>query len=119
MTVDFDKMESHVLELMEMCSIHLNNILKKFSNKEIKVSHKFSLDTSVNASSSLKESCYSVSLNNGAYVAVQKFYQEKFLDRDKSYYFSLSKDIAAVKTVYCRNVFNIALKSFHSIRIGF
>ena len=115
MEIDFEKMEHHVLELMDLCHAHLNYILKGFADKEIVISHKFSLDTSVNAGSSLQDGCYSISLNNGAYVAVQKFYQEKFLYGDKGYYFSISKDSEFIEDkakFYVQLMMDITLMTF-------
>lgn len=92
MQIDFEKMEQHAHDLMDQCQTHLNHILKRAYGKELKIDQKFSLETNVNARSNLKQGKYSISLNNGTYIAVQDFYEQRFFGTDRRYYFNITKE---------------------------
>lgn len=115
MVIDFFEMEEHALKLMNFCRTHLNSILKQYDQKELDIECIFSLDTSINAQSKLKDNKYTIKLNNGAYIAVRNFYEQKFFGEDKSYYHNITKEKEYDKniaTYYYELMLDITLVTF-------
>ena len=93
MELDFFEMEAHAKKLMDYCKKHMNSILKDYRGSELNIETEFSLNTTINAKSVLKDGQYKAILNNGAYVAVFRFYETKFLEGDdKTFYYKLTKN---------------------------
>lgn len=115
MDIDFFEMEEHALKLMSFCRTHLNFILKQYNKKELDIDCKFSLDTSINAQSKLKDNKYTVIINNGAYIAVRDFYEQRFFGDNKSYYHNITKEKEYDKniaTYYYELMMDITLATF-------
>lgn len=115
MDIDFFKMEEHSLKLMNFCRTHLNSILKQHNNKELDIDCNFSLDVSINAQSNLKDNKYTVKINNGAYIAVKNFYEQKFFGSNKSYYHNITKEKEYdqnIATYYYELMLDITLVTF-------
>lgn len=92
MEIDFFEMEAHALRLIECCKTHLNSILQHHFDKDLNINSEFSLDTLINAQSTLDNGQYTVRLSNGAYIAVWEYYNTQFFENaDKSYYYQITK----------------------------
>ena len=115
MEIDFFEMEEHVLKLMAFCRTHLNSILKQYNNKELDINCQFSLDVSINAHSKIEDNKYIIIINNGAYVAVRNFYEQKFFGSNKSYYYNITKEKEYDKSIakyYYELMIDITLATF-------
>ena len=74
MSVDFYDMEQHATNLITFCTTQLSQILDSYSGKKLSIEPYFSVDTPINAKSTVLSGQYKITLNVGAYVAINNYY---------------------------------------------
>ena len=125
MSVDFYDMEQHTINLITFCTTHLTQILDSYSGKKLSIEPYFSGDIRINAKSTVLSGQYKITLNVGAYVAINNYYEDRLLGANKSYYhkitgeneynselaeyyFKLMRDISLLTLIYheCGHIYS-------------
>ena len=124
MEIDFFAMEQHALNLMVFCTNHLSQILDTYSGCKLNIEPFFSVDTPINAKSTVDAGKYKITLNVGAYVVVNQFYKQhlcsdlsyyqkltgepEYNNELAEYYFKLMRDISLLTFIYheCGHIYS-------------
>lgn len=125
MSIDFYDMEQHATNLITFCTTHLSQMLDSYSGKKLSIEPYLSIDTPINAKSTVLSGQYKITLNVGAYVAINNYYEDCLLGANKSYYqkitgeneynselaeyyFKLMRDISLLTLIYheCGHIYS-------------
>ena len=125
MDINFDDMDQHATNLITFCTTQLSQILDSYSGKKLSIEPYFSGDIRINAKSTVLSGQYKITLNVGAYVAINNYYKEHLLVANEpyyqkitgekeynselaEYYFKLMRDISLLTLIYheCGHIYS-------------